>query len=373
MGYIIQGRIEVSIFIDDIEYPLDSVNALNYLHIATTAVQKMPTLSLSITDVEHVMERIGLQDGIPLRVAIKPQNGDMRTYRFRKFNHTRTFNGDAYVFDITGYWDAPLYWNTTSATTMRGASNEVLEQIANKCGILYEGTPTSDVQLWCPQNQSWSAFAIETASAGYVDPTSCMCLVFDRDGTLRYKNLNKLDDSGIKILAYQYAEDAFTAVDIHVVTASGFNNALSGYQNMRYKQSLVLDEVHTQIDQLAFTPDTRSPQYNKALKDKLTRGPVRFGPIDVGNVHPEYEKASYQNMRYKNLFSLHVEALLIQPSSIKLLDKLSIAVQKEDTGQDSANSGTYVVSGHAIYVQGANYSEKVLLSRHGTNENYVDG
>jgi hypothetical protein len=139
---------------------------------------------------------------------------------------------------------------------------------------------------------------------------------------------------------------------------------------MRYAQSST-GALQTQITDLSFTPDSKAPLYNTALKSDLGRGPVRFGPIDVGNVHAKYERASYQNVRYRNLFSLGLDLLIALPTDITLLEQINFSIQNEDTSQDTANSGVYAVTGHSLYIQGANYCEKVGIVRHGTNEKYV--
>ncbi len=88
-GFLLQNQLEVSVFFNDIEYPLGSINLLNSLHITTTVRGSVPLLSMSINDVQHVMDKIGLQDGIPIRVVIKPNGKETRVYKFRKFSHKR--------------------------------------------------------------------------------------------------------------------------------------------------------------------------------------------------------------------------------------------------------------------------------------------
>ncbi len=373
MGYSLTDRLEIAVFINDKEYPLGSVNLLNALHITTTVRGSLPLLTMAINDVEHIFDRLSLQDGIPIRVVIKPNGQETRTYRFRKFNHKRDMNGASYTWTIFGYWDAPAYWNTTTAAGIKGTSNDVLQQIANSCNLKFDGTATNDSQLWMPRNKAYRAFAKDIAQNGYVNAQSCMVLGVDLDATMRYKDVNNLPAPTKKIIAYQQAKDAVTAVDVTVNASSGFNNAMTGYQNMRYVQSSVDDELQTQLKDLQFTPDSKSPLYNTKLKDQLARGPVRFGPISCGNVHENYELASYQNTRYRNLFSMGLELLVTNISDFKLLEQINFSVQKEDLSQDVLNSGIYTISGHSLYVQGANYFEKIGITRHGTNENYVVG
>lgn len=371
MGYLLNNRLEISVFINDKEYPLGDTNLLTALHIATSVRASVPVLTMEINDVQHVMDTIGLQDGIPIRVVIKPSGLATRIYNFRMFNHKRMQQGGSYTWRITGYLDAPLYWNATTSVGIQGTSDSVLKQIAAKCDLKYEGTATNDSQLWLPKNKAYRIFAKDVANSGYVDDTSCTQIGVDLDATLRYKDVNNLPAPTKKIVAYEYSQTAYTATEVAIAGNSGFNNALTGYQNMRYAQSAVGDELHTQINNLSFTPDSKAPLYNAGLKNKLGRGPVRFGPIDVGNVHNNYERASYQNMRYRNLFSLGLDLMLFQVTDFKLMEQFTFAVQNEDTGQDMANAGVYTITGHSIYVQGASYFEKLGVVRHGTNEKYV--
>jgi hypothetical protein len=328
---------------------------------------------MQINDVQHAMDSIGLQDGIPIRIVIKPNGMSTRTYNFRMFNHKREQGGGSYTWSIYGYWDAPIYWNTTSTAGIQDTSNGVLKKIAAKCDLKFDGTDTNDQQLWLPKNRSYRAFAKDVCDNGYVNDTSCMLIGVDLDSTLRYKDINNLKPPTKKILAYKYDQFAYTATEISVSAGSGFNNALTGYQNTRYSQSTAGDKPHEEIKDLKFKPDTKAPLYNADLKKKLQKGQVRYGPIDVGNVHANYEKASYQNTRYRNLFSLSINLLLFQVTELQLMEQFTFSVQDEETNQDTANAGVYTISGHAIYIKGGSYFEKIGASRHGTNEKYVSG
>lgn len=372
MTYSLQDRMEISVFINDNEYHLDTINLLNYLHIGTSVRGSLPTLTMAITDVRHELDLIGLQDGIPIRIVIRPNGKQTRTYNFRKFNHTRELVGGAYVWTIHGYWNAPLYWNTTTSVGISGTSDDALQNIAKVCDLKYDGTHTNDSQLWLPKNKSYRTFAKDISDSGYITDTSCMVLGVDLDATLRYKNVNDLPAAKKKVVAYTNVENAYTAVDVTISANSGFNNAITGYQNMRYAQSTTSD-LQKQIQDLSFTADSKAPLYNTTLKSKLGRGPVRFGPIDVGNVHDNYERADYQNARYRNMFSMGLELLFIDITDFKLLEQINFSVQREDASQDVGNSGDYTITGHSLYVQGAKYFEKIGVVRHGTNEKPVNG
>lgn len=368
MGYILNERLEVSIFINDNEYPLDRLNLLNSLHIGTSVRGSVPLLSFQITDVQRALDQIGLIDGSPIRVVIKPNGQQTRTYNFRHFNHVRPQGGASFIWTIYAYYDNPLYWNSTTSVGIRGTSNDVLSEIAKTCGLQYDGTASNDNQLWMPNNQNYRSWAKSICDLGYVDDTSCMVLGLDLDGTLRYKNVNKLPTPTKNVVAYQKQANAYTAVDMQLSTSSGFNNAVTGYQNLRMAQSSIGDTTQTALSDLSFTSDSKTPLYNQQLKAKLNRGPVRFGPIDVGNSHENYERSSYQNLRYRNLYSFGLELLIQDLTNFQLMEQFTFSVQKEDTSIDNVNSGVYKISGHSLYIQGSNYFEKLGIVRNGTNE-----
>lgn len=371
MGYLLANRLEVSIFINDKEYRLSSINVLSSLHIGASARTGVPTLTMQLKDVGSQLDTLGVQDGIPIRVVIAPFGRKSKTYNFRKFNHEKELNGGVWTWTIVGYWDAPLYWNTTTIESFRGTSGDAMAMIAQRSGLAYKGINTNDSQLWLPQNMNYRSWARDIAAHGYVNDGSCTMVALDLDNTLRYVDINNLQAPSKKVIAYHIATDAYTAVDMKLASGSGFNNAITGYQNLRRVQSLTAPD--DSIADLTFDSKVRSPQYNKPLKDRLGRGPVRFGPIDVGNVHAMYERASYQNARYQNLYSLGLELLLSSPTDIELFDTISYSTQKENTDPDVVNSGVYLVDSHAIYVEGASYFEKIGIVRHGTNDTYTGG
>lgn len=372
-SYKIQDRLELSLYINNTEYPIGDTNLLNSLHIATSVRASLPVLSLSITDVQHLLDTIGLQDGISIDITIKALGKESQVFSFRKFSHKRQQIGGNFTWYIYAYWDSVAYWNTTTCAGIQGTSHDVVNAIANKCNLGVDAVSTNDSMLWLPKNSAYRYFAKAVADKGYINDNSCMVLGVDLDGTLRYKDVNNLPKPTQTIAAYQMSKENISATDYHISTDAGFNNATTGYNNTRYVQSATSATTQEPISSLAFTPDSQSPQYNTTVKTEAGRGPVRYGPIDHGNVHPNYEKASYQNTRYKNLFAMCNEVLVNHPTSVQLIEQVTFVAQKEDGTPDAVNSGVYTVSGRSIYVQGSNYAEKFQMVRHGTNEKYVSG
>jgi hypothetical protein len=374
MSFIIQNQIEVSIAIDGVDYPLGpGENTLNFLHMGCSARTRLPTCHFMITDTIKSLDKILLQDGIPLTINAKPYKFPNSTYKFRLFHKKKTFNGSAFVYEVDGYWDAPTYWAGTSNAGTTGTSGEVLNKIASACGLMYTGITTTDSQLWMQRNQNYGEFAKTVAHHGYVSDQSYTVAGVDLSGTLLYVDANNLPAPQVTLVAYQVVPGSYTVTDYRALTKSGLNNSLTGYNNARITQSQAGTSLSTTDDQLQFTPDTSAPLLNPAVKTQAARGYQTYGPIDVGNVHSKYERAAYQNQRYANLLSMDVEFLLNTPSPLTLFDRFTFSLETENHKQDPAYSGTYIVAGRAIYIQGVTYVEKIIGTRTGTQNAYTSG
>ena len=372
MGYVVSGRIEISLFINNIEFPLDALNLMNFLHIGYWTRGILPTLHLSVFDARHTLDTVQLQDGIPLRVTVKAINTPTITYNFRKFHHKKTFNGNGFIYEMDGYYDCVKYWAGTSLTGIQGTSNEVLSQIASTCGLTFDGTSTNDSQLWLPRNRTYGEFANKIKQRGYASSSSYMELCVNPDGLMRYKDVNNLTAPTQKIVLGQYLQGSYTCVEYLPKARSGITNKMTGYQNTRYAQSMV-GTLQTPNSSVTFTPDSNAPLFNTAVQTQVARGYQTYGGLDVGNTHENYETAIYQNMRFANTYSLDVEFLLSTPTTFHVLDNFTFSVDQEANKQDQAYAGTYIIAGKSIFVTGSTYAEKLLGTRQGTNAQYTSG
>lgn len=366
MPYIVRDRIEVSLFINNVDYPIGTLNVLNFLHMAWSVRTMVPSIRFSITDQVGMLKSSIVQDAVPISVVIKPLGTDQSTtYNFRKFNHNVQSTVFGNQYDIDGYWDSIPFWFTTTSKGISGTSNDVLSSIASTCKLKYDGLPTSDSQLWLPGSARYCEFSKRVSDAGWKNDTSLMCSSLCLDGVLRYRDLNDLKPSQLKFLLGKAEEGYGNFVDFSPYAKSGFNNRLTGYSDTMYYQSATSSpQVY---NQLSFTPDSTSPLYNQTVKGDAGRGMQRYSPIDFGNVHPMYEKAKYQNVRYSNLLNYGAKFLSIFPTTLTPLDKFNYSAFQSDGTPDPETSGDYIFTAQSIFIQGPNYFEKVEGLRHGTN------
>ena len=163
MAYRVKDEIEISIRINDKEYPLSNVNTLNYLHMAASTKFLLPTLCFSVVDVTKSMAEMGLTDASKIQVIVSC-DGVVTSRNFRVHSWSHPPGQDVYVIDA--FWDAPKYRVGTTDKSTLGTSNSVLAAIAATCGLDYDGCTTLDTQRWYPRNKTYADFATYVAAHG---------------------------------------------------------------------------------------------------------------------------------------------------------------------------------------------------------------
>lgn len=364
MGYQVQDRVEISVFFDQKEFIFSSINLLNYLHISESRRFYLPALTISLMDRSQFFSRTNaLKDGALITIVLKTVGSNSsKKMNFRIWSYE---SEGAFNYKITGYLDHPIYWNTTSFKPIYGSSSSVLQEICSRCGLTYDGVATNDVQSWYPRNLTYAAFVRRVVTNAWVTDTSFMDVCVSSRSVMLYRNLNDLSKEPIKLSAYSYVEGSYPVTGYELATSSGFNNVLTGYHNAYLNQSIIVN--NSLYNELEFKSDSKNPLLNTDLRSQVTRGQWVYTPIDVGNTHESYQKAEYQNNRYANLLSFGLELLIPIDTTIEVFDRVSFAVQVEDASVATQYAGIYTVAEKVTYVQGANYSEKLVVYRHGTN------
>jgi len=367
MSYIIPDRVEISIIFNDMNYPLNQFNVLNFLHIGSSIRMLVPTLKISVTDQSGMLGSGVLVDGCSITVVLQSLgDGRSSTYKFHLSNFTSNNTPVGSQYTIYGYGYPPKYFGGTTTEGIRGTSDYVLSQIAQACQLTYDGTTTNDAQLWMPQNRSYAVFALRTAEYGYADEQSLMKLAFCPEGILRYKNLNKISDITLKCAQGKSDGDRFIIVDHRPSTSNGTSNLISGYNLARRRQGDTNPQQEI-YDQLQFTSDSKTPLIDVTTKEQIGRGLQSFTPIDFGNTNENYDRGFYQNRRYSALLSMGTDFLTTYVSSLLLLDKIDFSAEDANGNLDTTTSGQYIITSKAIVAQGPNYYEKFEGVKNGTN------
>lgn len=366
MPYMLKDRLFVSIQFNGREMPFD-VNALDYVHISSSVRTFLPILTFKITDIQKFLTLNNfLVDGTRITITVG-KNQQKAGYNFRLFSFQEMPSASpSYV--IRAYLDHPLYWTSSITEIQRGTTNKVLEEIARRCGMTYQGVNTSDVQAWIPQNLKLAEYARRLRDRGWINDSSCMQLGVTVGGTMRYRNVS--DFATYPVLDY-FATTKITdrvkpMTDYKIVNKAGFFNVSSGYGERRISQSV--DREDEDYSKLSLRKNSAKLMMNTSVQGAITQNKVAFAPINVGNVHANYERALYQNRRMASFFGLGMELMTPSFTEADLMDVVSVEVETPEIKGNRQYSGKYLVTSKVIYTQGANYYEKIELARHGLNE-----
>lgn len=361
----INSSITCAVFINGREFPLDSGNVMHMLHIAASALYKLPVMQITLTDAVNVMPKFELQDNVEIGITLSGLYKMDRKFRVLDWNSQPV--GDGFRYTINCYWDAPKYWAGSGNAGFTGSSSAVLEQIAKSCGLtVYErNAKTSDSMTWMQSNRSFSQFARDIARHGYVSAQSHMMLAVDSLGSLRYVDLNALTVPQIGVsLVPPPGSDQLLITDFHPITRSGINNVLGGYQNERFMQDAdaasTTEDRTTKVD---LKSDARYPLVNTKARDIIGRGPISYSPINFGNVHDNYERAVYQNIRFNLLKSLTGEFLFTFQTPFEPGSQIVFA-QVPDRKASEYN-GVYTVTEKIVFIHGGSYNEKIIGVKNG--------
>lgn len=367
--YSLTGVFRVSIFFSGVEFPFSKESQLGVLHMVESSKLEIPMVRLQITDGIKFFKNNPaiLVEGAQLRVALVAREVADAEYVFRvnSIKNTPSSLGD--VIDIDGYLDYPKFWiETTGLTYKEKSSNEVLKDIAGYAGLLYDGTTTADTQTWHGAKKRVHAFCNDVAKHGYASQSSCMKLAVCLDGTMRYKDVSKLEtgDPVAKFVIGDIKQGHLTVVSHAPKNTGGSQNRRSGYRQTLTEYNVFRDSVYRNHSNLiADINEGGEFNMNSEVRGSITSGSHTVGPIDYGNVHEDYHRAMYQNIRGTALFNVGLDILINMPAitrpKVRVFDTVSVTAPAELSEQN----GLYIVVSHAIALSQGQYHEKLELTK----------
>jgi hypothetical protein len=367
MPYVIKNRLFAAILFNGQEFPFE-INALDYIHISSSVKTYLPILTLKLTDITKFLTLNNfLVDGTLVTVTVGRDNLQKTSFNFRLFSF-KEFPAADPKYVIHAYLDAPLYWTSSLSEFKKGSSSSVLGQLAQLTGLSYSGPTTSDAQVWIPQNRRISEFARFVCSHGWSNASSCMQIGVTASKELRYRNVSDFAQFPVKDFfdTTKITDQVKPMTSYSIANSAGFFNVNSGYGDRRITQGVSTEDE--EISTLTLQKNSAKLMMNTAVRSSIQRNRVLYAPVDVGNVHANYERALYQNRRLSNLFVMGMEIQTPVFSEADLLDVVSLAIEVPDVKGSKQYSGKYLVTEKVVYVTGANYFEKLVLARHGLNE-----
>lgn len=367
----IQDQISVGLKINGVEYPLEAAS-FERIQVFNTVSTFLPTINIILSDQHNLfVNNITLGDGALLELSLGINQ--MNTYRFRVFNYKMPPSNGVTMVKIVGYLDVPRLLFDAAVRSYRGTSDSVLRSIATELGLGYKGTPTNDSQTWIPQNEKLSKFLHSVVRHGYINDRSCMQWFIDPSGTMHYVDVNNLKyqdtSSPIPVLITGQPSKAgeYRVVDMTPNNKAGMFNTIGGYAKTMIEQGVNIDD--SKQSKVKLTRIANTLLQSTDIKKGLLAAALQFMPINSGNVHDNYAKAEYQNMRISQLFNMSVSALVDSHTGISLLNPISFKGQTvAGNSQPQYNqtiSGSYFVSCKTIHLTPYVYMEKFELLRDG--------
>lgn len=375
MAYELANRLSLKILFNNEEFVFDRANSLDFIHMSCSTRIAVPMLHMALQDnVDSLSESKHLCDGSLIQITVSDASADFSTtYAFRYNTHKRVPNSGGYRYEIDGYVDANTFWHSSVTEPKKGSSYKVINEIADDCGLKFDGDQTTDAQTWFPRNIPFHEWARQISERGYRSDTSFMQLGLNFDKTLVYRDLNENVEPALKFTHAEFKAGFLTATDIQPSTKSGTMNHYSGYAESLVEQDLENEDLYKVHDKIQISKKASEGKLmlNSKIKDAVKQARVVFAPIDVGNVHKEYERALYQNRRQNNLHSVAIDLVTKEATKAKLLDKVAVNADKKE-GYLQTYSGDYRICSRVVFIKGNEYYEKFELVRKTMNIDLKD-
>ena len=365
MSITLANDIELSIFINDQELPLDYF-ACPTIQIDGSDEMGIPIMLMQLIDNSGggILKKINpLPDGA--LIAIKIDSGDQSITR--EFRVTGA-NVEGPLMLIRAYLNHPQYVVTTERAIYHETSKEALARICQKCGLTLDCPVTADRMRWQPVNQRFINFARYILRAAYVSDESMLMGRVRLDGILKVRDVTNMDTP---IGLFGYAPGA--------IPAYGFMPISAATENLHggYRQEFSTPDMfgaYDSINSLDMRQKEASLNRNPKIADLTNYGSVKYGEFGHSyNYHEKYHRALYNNSRLEKLYSMRsMLALNNLITSLDAMDSLTLDNKTTTDGTvngDNATSydGDWLISSKSIYVENSQYFERFTLWRSGLN------
>lgn len=367
--YALADVVRISLYFSGVEFPFTKESHISVLHLSESSKLEIPMVRLQFTDgIQFFKNHPGLLvEASQIQIALLAREVATGTYNFRvnSLHISPSTTGD--VIDIDGYLDFPKFWiQTTNSVYKDITSNDLLNKLALQSGMTYDGDVTSDKQTWHGGAQRVHAFCKDIANHGFSSDTSCMKLAVCFDGTMRYKDVSKLDITApvAKFLIGDTRQDYLTVVSHLPKNSGGSYNRKSGYRKSATEYSVIRDKPYrTHTNMAADINEGGEFNMNTDIRSSVESGAHQCFAIDYGNVHENYNRSMYQNQRGTALFNVGLDILTTMPAienpKVSVFDTVNITAPADQ----SELNGSYIVVSHAISITNSYYHEKFELTR----------
>ena len=371
----ISERIRVRVEVDGEEFPITLVSPPEIV-VHTRAIDFLPTLDLMLPDPTHLVSsgQFEIIDNTPITIGLDIDGTGTEQFRFRVFSIRKDMSQNTEGYCISGIWDAPRYVYEAYPGGLNGTSKDVIQQIANDCGLKFKGDNTLDIMTWLSGNRPYAGFARYIANHGWAGNSSLMVLGCTTLGELRYLDFNQLEFDPEKHATFRYpvgrTNQEFGIQGYQTNSTSGIQNALAGYKYQLRDQNT---DVGAVVDTVNIKQIADRLMFNTEVQSSISRARLEWSPIHAGDtLHAHFHEAKYANKRASLIHSTKMHIATNSKTGADLYDPVRVEVganvgQRQALETDSEYSGAYVITAKTLAVKGINYSEQFDLIRDGIN------
>lgn len=344
----------------------------------------IPVLQLILNDERNTLaEEMNLVDGTLVTIKIAKTREKVKVRKFRVWGYRKQTTAKGPKLVCTCILDCPKWSAGVFTESVRGTSDTVIGTLAQRAGLKYSGPggAVDDVMTWLNINKTRNAFAEDVAIRGYGNRQTCMYRLLTMDYEVRYRDLFAVLKEKPKWSFLQNtAEGAAKATPVVIretqdASSSGVATHMMNYGQKQYEHSL--DEVG-QLSTLTLdapllgkalpiNDDVRGQIAERGAKVNYTGFDTGTEPKPASNLHQNYEKAFYQNMRYLGLLSERVILLSDECTEVTSFDCCEYQHSNQDnqTFKPSAQlGGNWLVGGKTEWIKaGHKFSEVYYLYR----------
>ena len=376
MPQVQNGRYNLSVFIDNLDI-LSSGCLLGKCSLFESIYSHIPSCEMNVVVPAKMMDQRSIVDGSKIRFEIEfcfEKNRPKEAYTYRIYDIKKLSLKDQYIeLEISALLDFYDGYTAANKYNATGNTSDIFNSIvaANNLEASIDGT--NDKQLWIAGQKNVFNFMQMLSERGWIDNTSCMYWTFDRSKRLLYKNLTALiANRSDKIYTFKQNSHSENEKLTYGYTScvsnipSGKENIYSyGYGGNSYHFDL-LDYEQKQVNAKSAVAWSNLFNINKEVSKGLFDV---FSPFDVGNFHPNYEKAKIQNLRLLSTYSSYtvLESQYFQPYRLGQIVNLEYIDANNPESKINCLSGIRVISSIRIDLSQSFIRSKVELLMQGLN------
>lgn len=338
-----------------------------------------PVARITFGDIDgRLSGPFALVDGAIIKLKFGPNDEEYKEIEFLVFSNDEYVQAGATKFQAFCILNKPNYLFESSFDKKKGKSVDAIKDIFGKAGIEYEtDLSTDDSQMWNNCGETKRDFIKHVTTHSFVDDKSCILTVVDFDKAYTKDLFKIFDEEPLANFVFQVDAgdgEAIILNECRTSSRSGFLNATTNYGQYHQQHSLAGDVISfDKIDPVL--ADGAALPINTDIKGSLTNASHSIGNFfDSGsgdlpgaNLHENYFKAKYQNLRYYSLFSEGLEVLspvFLDPPLLSVYDIQHGEIRDSGPTLDEIHSGKYILVNKMLVLRGTKYGERYEFMRY---------